>query len=219
MWILRQTRRFVPPCLRRRRANSPPDCFLTHLHPLILDLDLDVGAVDQQVQRAVRSTIGNVHRSRVFWRRDSVLKSGTAQSGPINPGRLSTNPVSAAATPCRTEPSSPGRSEWPHRCSRAGGRVCRSVQPPGHGGIEPDRQRAAALERCVVTGPVPGLVARGRRSAHAIQISRWIRMMDPLKPFVQQSPSTCNRCWIISGSLPDRCRARAGRHPARAPLP
>jgi len=30
---------------------------------------------------------------RVFWRRDSVLKSGTAQSRPISRNRLSTNPV------------------------------------------------------------------------------------------------------------------------------
>jgi len=30
---------------------------------------------------------------RVLWRRDSVLKSGTAQSGPISRSRLSTNPV------------------------------------------------------------------------------------------------------------------------------
>jgi hypothetical protein len=30
---------------------------------------------------------------RVFWRRDSVLTSGTAQSRPIRRSRLSTNPV------------------------------------------------------------------------------------------------------------------------------
>ena len=64
MWILRHTRRFVPPCLRLRRANSPPDCLLTLLSPLSFAFDLDpprrfarTGGtyrldVDQQVQRA-----------------------------------------------------------------------------------------------------------------------------------------------------------------------
>ncbi len=31
--------------------------------------------------------------AKVFWRRDSVLKSGTAQSKPISFSRLLTNPV------------------------------------------------------------------------------------------------------------------------------
>ena len=35
MWILRQTRRLVPPCLRVRRENSPPDCFLIRLAGLV----------------------------------------------------------------------------------------------------------------------------------------------------------------------------------------
>jgi hypothetical protein len=40
---------------------------------------------------------------RVFWRRDSVLKSGTAQSRPIRHNRLSTNPVVCrSAMPKRT---------------------------------------------------------------------------------------------------------------------
>jgi len=96
MWILRQTLRFVPPCLRLRRANSPPDCLLTLLSPRPFAFDLDPGAVDQQVQRA------------------------------------------------------------------------------------------AALERLVVGGPVPGLVGRGCRSAHAFQLPRWIHKMNP-------SRGLCNR--------------------------
>jgi hypothetical protein len=40
---------------------------------------------------------------KVFWRRLSVLKSGTAQSRPIWPRRLSTNPVVCrSAMPNRT---------------------------------------------------------------------------------------------------------------------
>ena len=50
---------------------------------------------------------------------------------------------------------------------------------PRHGGVEPDRQRAAALERLVIGGPVPGLVDRGCRSAHAVKLPRWIHEMNP----------------------------------------
>ena len=46
MWILRQTRRFVPPCLRAL--------------PLAFAFDLDAGAVDQEVERALRAAIGDV---------------------------------------------------------------------------------------------------------------------------------------------------------------
>ena len=35
------------------------------------------------------------------------------------------------------------------------------LRRPGHGGIKPDRQRAAALERFVIRGPVPGLAGGG----------------------------------------------------------
>jgi hypothetical protein len=63
----------------------------------------------------------------------------------------------------------------------AGGRGC-----PGHGGIEPDRQRAAALERLALGRPVPSLVGGARRSAHAAQLPRWIHEMNP-------SPDLCNR--------------------------
>ena len=56
---------------------------------------------------------------------------------------------------------------------------------PGHGGIKPDRQRAAALERFVIGWPVAGLVGGGCRSAHAPQLSCWNLDMNPLIRFVQ----------------------------------
>ena len=80
------------------------------------------------------------------------------------------------------------------------GRCC----SPGHVGIEPDRQRTAALERCVVVRPVSGLVGRGYGSAHALQLPCWIHEMNP-------SPDLCNRalqlhentlyCWQESLSV------------------
>ena len=71
---------------------------------------------------------------------------------------------------------------------------------PDHCGIKPalrrlqaiayrpmDRQRAAALERIIMARPVPGLVGRGCRSAHAVQLP--LDSQDKsLTRFVQQSP-------------------------------
>ena len=41
----------------------------------------------------------------------------------------------------------------------------------------------------LVRGPVQGLVGRYVRSAHNIQLPRWIHKMNPFGPFVQQSPA------------------------------
>ena len=78
---------------------------------------------------------------------------------------------------------------------------------PGHGGIEPDRQRAPALQRLVVGRPVPGLVRRGCGSAHTPQLSRWIHDMNPVRRFVQQSrlevKSTCSYVWYSTSKTAD----------------
>ena len=104
IWILRQTRRFVPPCLRVCRENSPPDCFLILLITIV-------------------------------------------------------GPTATLA----------GR---------------RSL--PDHIRIEPDRQRAAALERFVIGRPVQGLAGGGGGCS-----CRSATMLDSqdesLTRFVQQS--------------------------------
>ena len=70
--------------------------------PFPFALDLDARAVDQQVQRALRAAVG-MFTFRVFCRRESVLKSGTAQSRPVSRRRLSTKPVVCrSAMPKRT---------------------------------------------------------------------------------------------------------------------
>jgi hypothetical protein len=56
----------------------------------------------------------------------------------------------------------------------------------GHGGIEPDRQQAAAPERCVIGWQVPGLVGGGCGSAHALRLPHWFHEMNP-------SPDLCSR--------------------------
>ena len=78
MWNLRQTLRFMPPCLRSFHSPSP-----STLIP-VLSTSRWNGPPDP---RYGMSTV------KVFWRRDSVLKSGTAQSSPVRRTRLPTNPV------------------------------------------------------------------------------------------------------------------------------
>jgi hypothetical protein len=63
---------------------------------------------------------------------------------------------------------------------------------PAHRWVEPDRQRAAALERFIVSWPVSGLVGGGYRSAHALQLPRWIQKMNP-------SWGSCNRAPCRTG--------------------
>ena len=56
---------------------------------------------------------------------------------------------------------------------------------PAHRGVEPDRQRAPALECGAVGGPVPGLVGRRCGSAHAERLPPRTHEMNPLRGFVQ----------------------------------
>lgn len=92
---------------------------------------------------------------RVLWRRDSVLKSGTAHSKPQQaldkPGRLVRH--HAAQHLHRQAGLDRGITVVGLAATLAGRCGC-----PRHGRIEPDRQRAAALERFGVGRPVPGLV-------------------------------------------------------------
>ena len=70
--------------------------------PLPLTLDLDASAVDQQVRRTVRSTMGNVHfQVLLATRQGAEVRHGRFR--PINRRRLSTNPVVCrSAMPNRT---------------------------------------------------------------------------------------------------------------------
>ena len=65
--------------------------------------------------------------------------------------------------------------------------ACRRGRPV-HLGVEPDRQRATALERFIVGWPVPGLVGQGGRSAHAPQLPRWIHEMNPSWDLCNRAP-------------------------------
>jgi len=187
-WTFRQTRRFGPPCLRVRRENSPPDCFLILLTPLAFAFDLDPCAVDQEMQRALRPPMRDVHGQRLL----ATAQCAEVRHRPLQPNQ----PEQALDEPRRL--SERQAEQNLHRQAGLDGRIAVDGLPPplasrlslpGHLGIKPDRQRAPALERLVVGRPVLGLVGRCVRSAHDPQLSRWIHEMNPLIRFVQQSPS------------------------------
>ncbi len=95
--------------------------------PLPFALDLDAGAVDQQVQRAVRAAVGDIDLQRLL----ATGCRSRARPSPRRSGAIGSRQTrSSAAAPCGTAPSSSGRSGWRHRCSRVGDRACRSALPP-----------------------------------------------------------------------------------------
>ena len=73
--------------------------------------------------------------------------------------------------------------------------LARRRRHPGHVRVEPDRQGAALLQRFVVGRPVLGLVARRDGSAHAGQLPRWIREMNPSSGLCATKPQG------VTGSL------------------
>ena len=90
MWILRQTRRFVPPCLRAFPSPSP-----STLMPLAGSLEPVALTGSMSIRRCSgpADPRKGMLTFRVFWRRLRVLKFGATQSRSISRSRLSTNPV------------------------------------------------------------------------------------------------------------------------------
>lgn len=154
--------------------------------PFPFALDLDPGAVDQEMQRTIRSAIRNVDLQGLLAARQRAevghlpVQTDQPQQALDEAGRLPERHPKQNLH--RQAGLDRGIAVVALSTTLAGRRGF-----PGHGWVKPDRQRAAALERFVVAGPVPGLVGRGCRSAHGLQLSRWIHDMNPLSGFVQQS--------------------------------
>ena len=153
--------------------------------PLAFTLDLDPGAVYQQVQGTVRAAIGDVDlqgllttakRAKV---RHRPVQTDQPQQALDEAGRLAQRHPEQHLH--RQTSLDRGIAVVGLAATLAGRRGF-----PGDGGIEPDRQRAPALQRLVVGRPVPGLVGWECRSAHAPQLPRWIHGMNP-------SADLCNR--------------------------
>ena len=169
--------------------------------PLAFALDLDPGAVDQQVQRALRTAIGNVDLQALLTAAEGAevrhrpVQVDQVQQALNEPGRLAKR---------HAEQHLHGQAGLDRGIAIVGlstapaGR--RSL--PDHGGIKPalrrlqaiayrpmDRQRPAALERLIIRGPVLGLVGGGCRSAHAAQLPHWIHEMNPSQDLWNRAPS------------------------------
>ena len=190
-WILRQTRRFgrhaCVPCsglTRPHRGHGPFAPFA---------LDLDAGAIDQQVQWPLGAAVGDVHGQ-------GLLAAG--QRAEVGHRPVQTDQPQQALDEAGRLPERHAEQHL-HRESRlysgvavallAATSACRRAIP-AHLRTEPDRQRATALERFVIGRPVPRPVDRGCRSAHVSQLPYWINEMNP-------SRDLCNRA-VCSQSDP-----------------
>ena len=60
---------------------------------------------------------------------------------------------------------------------------------PNHLWIKPDRQPSTLLQDVIVKRLILGLVLRRGPTDHSTQLSRWIHTVNPISPFMQQSPS------------------------------
>ena len=154
--------------------------------PLPFALDLDAGAVDQQVQRAAGSTVGNIDLQGLL----APRQRAEVGHGPVQAGQ-----AQQALNEARRLPE---RHAKQHLHRQAGLYGCVTIVRlsatfacwpglPGHLGIEPDRQRATTLQSFVIGGPIPGLVGGGAGSAHAPPATTLDSQDESLTRFVQQS--------------------------------
>lgn len=179
---MRQTLLFEPPCLQLCHSPSP-----STLMP-VLSTSMCSGPLEPR---------HGMLTSKVFWRRDRVMKSGTGQFNPDKSSRLAMNPVAwRSGNPSRTLRV----RQASIAASLAGGRDARTARFPLHRGIEPDGQRAALPKHLIVALPTGRLVRRLRRSAHATQLACWIQKMNPAPP----EP-------VVHPRIPLPCAARALR--------
>ena len=128
--------------------------------PLAFTLDLKTGTIDQKVQRSLALLYG-MFRTSVFWRCDSVLKSGTAQFKPIRRNRLCYKP---GRLPQRHAEQHLHGKAYLNGCVAVGllaTTPTRWCDLTDHLRIKPDCQRTMALERFVIGPPVSGHVGWG----------------------------------------------------------
>ena len=169
--------------------------------PLTFALDLDPGAVDQEVQRALRGAVGDVNLQALL----AAAEGAEVRHSPVQVDQ----PQQALDEPSRLAERHAEKNFHRQTCLDRGIAIVRlpatfsgGLRLPGHGGIEPDRQRTAALEGCVVVRPVPGLVGGGYGSAHAVQLPRWIHKMNPSRDLCNRAPWTQRRYLRTICNLP-----------------
>ncbi len=168
--------------------------------PLAFALDLDPGAVDQQVQRPLGAAIRDAH-GQVLLTAGQGAEVGHRPVETDQPQQALDEPASPWSLGPVAFPwlDLPERHAEQHLHRQAGLDSCIAVSLlaatpacrrgiPAHFGVEPDCQRAPALERFIVGRPVPGLVGRGYGSARASQLPPWIRDMNPSRDLCNRAP-------------------------------
>ena len=154
---------------------------------LAFTLNLDLRAVEPEMQQALRAPMRDVHGQRLL----PAAERAEIRHIPVQADQAKQALHKASRLPQRHA------EQYLHRQASLDGRIavdglspalaCR-LRRPRHVWIEPDRQRSPALERLVIGRPVQRLVARSVRSAHTLQLSRWIHKMNP-------SRDLCNKAY------------------------
>ncbi len=166
--------------------------------PLALTLDLDPSSVDQEMQRALRAPMRDVHGQRLL-PADQGAEVGHIPVQANQPKQAldeSASPWSLGpvAFPWLDLPQRHPEQDFHGQAGLDGGVTVDRLSPtlasglrsPNHVGVEPHRQRSTTLERLVTREPVQGSIGRCVRSAHPHQLSSWIHNMNPLRDL-------CNR--------------------------
>lgn len=154
--------------------------------PFTFSLDLDSGAVDQKMERTVRTAIGNIDRQGFLpAAQRAEIRHGPRKSGQTQETFNKTRRLSQRKTEQNLQRQT--GLDRSIAVTRLTATASRRKTLPIHGWVKPHRQRATLLQRCVVGGPVRRSVARGLRLAHENQLTNRIQTGNPFHVFAQQS--------------------------------
>ena len=146
--------------------------------PLSIAEELDPRAVDQQVERATGTPIGDLDRQCPLpLAQGRIVRNGPVQARHLqkaghHPGRLPKRQL---------EQHLDGQTELDRRIGeyrRATG-LAVMRREPGHLLVQPDQQRSALAQGGSVAGPVRRAVAGGCRLAHAGRLTARIHDVNP----------------------------------------
>lgn len=138
---------------------------------LAFTLDLDPSSVDQEMQRALRAPMRDVHGQRLL---------PAAQGAEVGHIPVQANQPKQALDESGCLPQRHPEQDFHGKAGLDGGvtvdrllpTLASGLRSPNRVGVEPHRQRSSTLERLVIRGPVQGSVGRCVRSAHPHQLSR-----------------------------------------------
>jgi len=155
--------------------------------PLTFTLDLDAGAVDEEVQRAGSSTVrqANVERSL------TAAQGTEIRNGPVQPDK----PQKACNKACCL-PQWHSEQHFLRRTSLDRG-IAELLLPttlagrrrhPDHLWIKPDRERSTPPLAVIVGRPVSRLVFRTGPATHNPRLSYWIHAVNPSRDLRNKAP-------------------------------